>query len=319
MPAAALVPISATPIRIGEPLPFPIFDAAGRLLLSAGETPRNARHVERIQEIGMVAAEVVARLEAAAHRAPPAAPVREPQRPAPAVEMALADAPRAADCLLTGLRIPSGTPVQLSQAGDPPRRLSGTLVGVLPRSAVYVGVAAIDEHAPLASGGSPVGFRCVHGTDIVRFEARILRQELVPFPVVVLAYPAQVSVQRFRRHARCATLLDAVATNYNAADTVALPCRITNLSAGGMQLECAAGSMAVGDPISVDVVLPGPPPRYALKLVGTVRNASPTDDPDQLRCGVEFASLDANERLLVEHFVLRTLAERPRMPGPRAA
>lgn len=318
MPAAALVPISTTPIRIGEPLPFPIFDAAGRLLLSAGETPRNPRHVERIREIGMVAAEVVARLEAAAHRAPPVATPREPERAAVPVELPVADAPRAVDCLLTALRIPSGTTVQLSQPGDPPRRLSGTLVGVLPRAAVYIGVAAIDEHAPLASGGSPIGFRCVHGTDIVRFEARLLRQELLPFPLVVLAYPAQVSVQRFRRHARCATQLDAVATNYNAADTIALPCRITNLSAGGMQLECAAGSMAVGDQVGVDVVLPGPPPRYALKLVGTVRNAAPTDDPDQQRCGVEFAPLDANERLLVEHFVLRTLAERPRVPGPRA-
>jgi hypothetical protein len=69
----------------------------------------------------------------------------------------------------------------------------------------------------------------------------------------------------------------------------------------------------VGGQVGVDLVLPGPAPRYALKLVGIVRNITPTEDPDQQRYGLEFSQLDANERLLVEHFVLRTLAERPRV------
>lgn len=314
MGSRTLVPLSSTPIQVGEPLPFPIFDAGGRLLLSAGAVPNNARHVERIHEIGMVEAEVAARAEAAlrAARVEPIAPAPEPLPPAP---VRAPEPPRTPECRLTALRMPSGSPVQISQPGDPPRRLAGTLVGVLPRDAVYVALPAPEGRAPLAARGAPVGFRCVLGTEIVRFDTALLHLDLLPFPVAVLAYPEAISVQRFRRHARAPALLDGVATNYASPDVVAVPCRVVNVSIGGLQLECATLAMKPGDQVGVDLVLPGPPPRHALKLMGRVRNASATDDPEVQRCGLEFFELDPPQRLLVENFVLRTLSERPRLPG----
>jgi|GEM_PF-2346928 len=313
MPALPLVPLSSTRIRIGQPLPFAIYDTDGRLLLSPGEAPRNARHIERIHEVGMVTAEALARIEAASTPTVAATLPTPPPEPPAHTEALRASV----ECLLTALRLPSGATVQLSQDGDPPRLLSATLIGVLPRAAIYLGVLANDERAPLAASGAPVAFRCVHGSEIVRFESRVLRQDLLPFPLAVLDYPADVSVQRFRRYPRAPTSLNAVATNYTAPDAAALPCRVTNISAGGLQLECATPVIAAGDQVGIDLVLPGSVPRYALKLVGTVRSVSATEDPDQQRCGVEFSPLDANERLLLEHFVLRTLAERPRVAAVR--
>ena len=167
----------------------------------------------------------------------------------------------------------------------------------------------------LAVHGGAVGFRCVLGTEIIRFDTALLHFELLPFPVAVLAYPSQISVQRFRRHPRAPALLDAVATNYASADAVALPCRIINISVGGLQVEYGTGAMKTGDQVGFDLVLPGPKPRNALKLMGVVRNVATTDDPDQQRCGVEFMPLDPQPLLLIEHFVLRTLSERPRLAG----
>lgn len=316
MATRSLVPLSSTPIAVGQPLPFPIFDAGGRLLLSAGETPRSAQHIERIHAIGMVDAEVAERAHAA-ERPAVATPAASDARPlAPAASPPLEPAPdatRAAGCRLTALRLPSGTPVQISQPGDPPRRLTGTLVGVLPNDAIYVGLPTIDGRPALALHGGTVGFRCVLGTEIVRFDTVLLHMDLLPFPVAVLAYPPRISVQRFRRHPRAPALLDAVATNYASVDAVALPCRILNISVGGLQVEYGSGAMKVGDQVGFDLVLPGPKPRNALKLMGVVRNVAATDDPDIQRCGVEFVPLDPQQALLLEHFVLRTLAERPRV------
>lgn len=317
MASRTLVPLSSTPIRVGEPLPFPIFDAAGRLLLSAGEAANNPRHVERIHEIGMVEAEVAARAGVAL-RAAEAPPLDVPSLPEPEPALApprASEPPRPPECRLTGLRMPSGSPVQVSQAGDPPLRLAATLVGVLPRAAVYLGLPAPADRAPLLARGAPVGFRCVLGTEIVRFDTALLHLDLLPFPVAVLAYPEAISVQRFRRHARAAALLDAVATNYASPDIAAFPCRVVNVSVGGLQLECPTLGMKAGDQVGVDLVLPGPPPRHALKLMGRVRNAVATDDPEVQRCGLEFFELDPPQRLLVENFVLRTLADRSRMPA----
>ena len=43
MATRSLVPLSSTPIAVGQPLPFPIFDAGGRLLLfAAAATPVQA-------------------------------------------------------------------------------------------------------------------------------------------------------------------------------------------------------------------------------------------------------------------------------------
>lgn len=314
MTARTLVPLSSTPIQIGQPLPFPIFDAGGRLLLSAGEAPKNERHIERIHEIGMVEAEVATRAAAALHAASaPGGPAPTPAN-APAVPQPVRapEPPRLADCRLTSLRMPSGSTVQVSQAGDPPRQLVGILVGVLPRAAVYVGLPALDGRAPLAARGAPVGFRCVLGTEIVRFDTALLHFDLLPFPVAVLAYPETISVQRFRRHPRAPVGLECVATNYASPDVAAFPCRVVNLSIGGLLLEGPTLGMKPGDQVGVDLVLPGPPPRHALKLMGLVRNATATDDPDVQRCGMEFFELDPPQRLLVENFVLRTLADRPR-------
>ena len=316
MATRTLVPLSSTPIQVGEPLPFPIFDAGGRLLLSAGEAPKNERHIERIHEIGMVEAEVAARAEAALRgRTAPPAPTPEPLADAALPPERAPEAAPPADCRLTALRMPSGSPVQISQAGDPPRRIAATLVGVLPRRAVYVALPAAEGPAPLAARGAPVGFRCVLGTEIVRFESPLLEYAAAPFPVAVLAYPGVISVQRFRRHARAPANLDAVATNYASTDVVAVPCRVVNLSVGGLQLECHPLAMKPGEQVGVDLVLPGPKPRHALKLMGRVRNAATTDDPDLQRCGIEFFDLEPQQRLLVENFVLRTLAERPRANG----
>jgi c-di-GMP-binding flagellar brake protein YcgR len=315
MATCSLVPLSSTPIVIGQPLPFPIFDAGGRLLLSAGDTPRSAQHIQRIHEIGMVDAEVAERAHAAARPAKgaPATPGRSPPAPmAPAIEPA-GDALRAGACRLTALRLPSGTPVQVSQPGDPPRRLTGTLIGILPQDAIYVGLPTIDGRPALALHGGEVGFRCVLGTEIVRFDTVLLHNALLPFPVAVLAYPPDISVQRFRRHPRAPALLDAVATNYASSDAAALPCRIINLSVGGLQVEYGSGAMKVADQVGFDLVLPGLKPRNALKLMGVVRNVAVTEDPDIQRCGVEFTPLDPQQALLLEHFVLRTLAERPRV------
>lgn len=314
MASRTLVPLSSTPIRVGEPLPFPIFDAAGRLLLSAGEAANNPRHVERIHEIGMVEAEVAARASAAL-RAADAPPVDAPPIPEPIAPPRATEGARLPECRLTALRMPSGSPVQVSQAGDPPLRLSATLVGVLPRAAVYVGLPAPTDRAPLLARGAPVGYRCVLGTEIVRFDTALLHLDLLPFPVAVLAYPEAISVQRFRRHARAPALLDAVATNYASPDIAAFPCRVVNVSVGGLQLECPTSGMRPGDQVGVDLVLPGPPPRHALKLMGRVRNAVATDDPETQRCGLEFFELDPPQRLLVENFVLRTLSDRPRGPA----
>jgi c-di-GMP-binding flagellar brake protein YcgR len=312
MPAPTLVPLSSTPIRVGEPLPFPIFDTHGRLLLGAGESPRNEHHIERIHEIGMVEAEVAAMAEAAQRAgAAPAAPASRLDPPA-ALPARAAEPPRGAECRLTALRMPSGSTVQVSQPGDPPRQLVGTLVGILPRAAVYIGLPAPDGRAPLAARGAPVGFRSVLGTEIVRFDSALLHFDLLPFPVAVLAYPASISVQRFRRHPRAPTALEAVATNYASPDVAAFPCRVVNLSVGGLMLDGPTLGMKPGDQVGVDLVLPGSPPRHALKLMGRVRNATATDDPDVQRCGLEFFELDPPQRLLVENFVLRTLAERPR-------
>ena len=266
----------------------PVYDSHGILLLAAGETPQSERHVERILEIGFLAV------------APTAPPPKGP-------ELTLREGP---ECVISALRIASGTAVELDQAGTKRIRARCRYVGCLPRTAIYVGTVGPDGQSYSLDEKRRVAFSAIHGNEIVRFETAMLKQYFMPYPVAVLEYPAQVNVQRFRKHSRVTLNLQATVLNVGRAQTSPTPCRLTNISVGGLQFEVAANFAAIRESVLIEFALNGPAVRHRFKLMAAARSILRAESPGLALIGAEFVEPRPEETALLEHFVARQQMER---------
>ena len=300
--ARELAPLRRNDVRVGVPVPYPIFDAHGRLLLREGEIVDSERALSALHEQGLYSDSAQAR----------AASVRGddgPWQPAPKAEP---EGPIVVEKSFAQLKLLPGTVLHLDflgeSAGRP--RVALRLIGHLEGASVILSTVNAQGGVVPFREGELVQVKVVAGNDIGAFTALVQKGCFTPFPYIHLGYPDAVQMKMLRRHTRVETRLIVSVSHEDREGVAPVAALGVNLSASGMRLEVARELLARGDRVRIGMRLSAAGEDRTLTVSGSVRSVATASAPEgRAHCGVEFDELSPVDRLVLEHHVFQGLLE----------
>lgn len=304
MSRVPLQPVRRTDIKIGSPLPYPVYDAQGRLLLKAGEIIRTDHQLTMLHEQGMYS-----------QGAPLTRSLRRPDpvesSPEPAEAEAEPDtAPQTRR--LSELKLSPGKTLYvdfLSAANRP--RVALRLIGFIEGGGVLISALNAEGHVVPFRDNELLFVRVLTASGVATFESKVLKVHFTPFPYVVTSFPELAVFSVMRQHERIDTDLICTAANLDRfvreGSSDSLPALMKNLSASGCQIEAGPSLAEVGERVRLGFKLEAAGEEHVLSLVAAVRGVKPFGEPGQRRFGLQFEELGMGERLVVEHYIFHAL------------
>ena len=305
MSRSPLQPVRRTDIKVGSPLPYPVYDAMGRLLLKAGEVIRSEHQMQTLQEQG---------LYLATGDMQPAPRPRSSSTPEPVY----VEAPEAEDAAaardsrrLAELKLHPGKTLYvdfLSTANRP--RVALRLVGFQEGSGVLISALNADGSVVPFRDNELLFVRVLTASGVATFQAKVLKVHFTPFPYVVTSYPEAVVFHVMREHERVDTQLICSATNISRPVTGEPRPHagvVKNLSASGCQVEAAPDIADTGDRLRLGFKLEAAGDEHVLSLSAEVRGIKTYGEQGKRRYGLKFTELGTGERLVLEHFIFNAL------------
>lgn len=303
MSRAPLQPVRRTDITIGSPLPYPVYDATGRLLLKAGEIIRSEHQLVTLHEQGMYSqGETLARTRRTEYI--------EPQVETAEVALEAASPPQKRR--LGELKLSPGKTLYvdfLSATNRP--RVALRLVGFLEGGGVLISALNAEGNVVPFRDNELLFVRVLTASGVATFESKVLKVHFTPFPYVVTTYPDSAVFSVMRQHERVDTDIICTAANLDrfvregSADSI--PALMKNLSASGCQLEAGPSLAETGERIRLGFKLSAAGEEHVLSIVAAVRGVKPYGEPGKRRYGLQFEELGIGERLVVEHYIFHAL------------
>jgi c-di-GMP-binding flagellar brake protein YcgR len=302
--ARELAPLRRHDLKVGIPVPYPIYDIHGRLLLRQGEVVDSDRQLVALLEMGLYSDAVDAE--------------RVPMRnDAEAQDVAQRGAsgdaePVGVEKRFSHLRLTPGTVLHLDFLGESAARprVALRLIGQIEGGSVLLSAVNAQGSVVPFREGELVQVKVIAGNDIGAFTALVQKVCFAPYPYIHISYPDAVQMKVLRRHARVDTRLIVAATFEGQEGAAPMAGLAVNLSASGMRLEMAQGALQRGDRLRIALRLPAAGDERTLTLAGIVRTvATQAAPPGRAHCGIEFDELAPVDRLVLEHFVFQGLLE----------
>lgn len=305
MAKTPLQPVRRTDIKIGSPLPYPVYDAQGRLLMKAGETIETERQLMTLHEQGL-------------YQAPPDE-VRVTRNPAHApdfVQTEVAADPGEAEGpretrRLAELKLTPGKTLYidfLSATNRP--RVALRLVGLLEGGGVMISAINADGGIVPFRDNELLFVRVLTASGVATFEAKVLKVHFTPFPYVVTSYPDVAVFHVMRAHERVDTHLICSAVNVSRpvmGEPYPHAAIMKNISASGCQIEAPPDIADVGDRLRLGFKLEAAGEEHVLSLTAEVRGIKSFGEAYKRRFGLQFVDVGTSERLVVEHFIFHAL------------
>ncbi len=304
MAKSPLQPVRRTDIKIGSPLPYPVYDAMGRLLLRAGETIENERQLSTLHELGLYLAEGdLARSSRGASHAPEPIHVET-------AEPVEAEGARETRKLGELKLVPGKTLyIDFLTATNRPRAAL-RLVGLLEGGGVLISAVNADGGVVPFRDNELLFVRVLTASGVATFEAKVLKVHFTPFPYVVTSYPDVAVFHVMRAHERVDTQLICSAVNLSRpvmGEPHPHGAVMKNISASGCQIEAPPQIADVGDRLRLGFKLEAAGEEHVLSVVAELRGIKSLGDADKRRFGLQFVDLGTSERLVVEHFIFHAL------------
>jgi len=280
-------------IVVGQPLPFSIFSADGKLLLAAGRIVESDHARQILLNHGTRGG---ARSD---NNMPPRAAYDTAEHPTVCPLTTFQNSYRRGNA---SHRFP------LSMArNDTAEAFRTWVIGVYDRIMVVA--------APVRSNGALVAViagqawlcRTFQATSAFRFHGTVLRVAFEPFPHVHVEVPLAVEERKIRNRTRVTVLVGATLES-----PVAAPCILVDLSAGGGRIATASSVLLERDqPIRVAMTLGLAGSQYKLSLPAIVVRTFGSSDrqhPQVTFYGIKFEPLGEFESLVLHGFVNAHLA-----------
>jgi c-di-GMP-binding flagellar brake protein YcgR len=289
----ALVKVSHVDVKLGTPLEFPLYSAAGKLLLSKGYVVQSANQLERIFSVGAFRDED--------------GRGREPAGPRSATDPLLTSVAHHASGDATDDAPPA--PVSFPAMGGGPEVFQITVPNSAhaPVRANYVGslkgrslMVALDEPDPALQAGVAVDAKVLFGRSIYLFPTRIIARSDEPFDVLYLDYPQAVKRHTLRQHFRIDANLPARLLR-NDAVTTGFEATVVNLSLNGVGFALSQASLQIGEHFKLSIRLNVSGRFHAVVVNCVVRNLRNVGSG--VMVGAEFSALPEETRHLVKDFV----------------
>jgi hypothetical protein len=283
-------------IAIGYPLPFPVYDRDGHLLLRSGFVIETEKQFELLSENGLFKDEK--------RRIPLVAvkPFRDYATPEPTpTEPARGNRH---DLTFESLDVAIGARLQVERVGDE-RRYTSALIGYIPKVSVIIRTPSSDGGIVLFREGESVIVRAFSGTSAFAFTAIIIGVRYTPETYLHLKYPKHVEGAAVRQQKRVEVGLIATATRRTEGVVhEGVASRVLDLSVGGAQLQTKVTLGSPGDRLEVGFRLPTPEGDATLALEAEIRSSS-LDAEGRYCHGVRFLVLEPMQSLALRGYVAK--------------
>ena len=296
---------------LGKPLPWPVYDMHGKLLLQRGFVIASISQLEGVIANGFF---VDARWQsgAAAHSwadAPPAKPKKMVRAAALRTEETVAAPPveRELAVRMEEVRWNIGETLFLQVTDKPRIRYSVPLIGFLKNQTIFVGAPMAEGKLEFVREGQLFVVRAFAGKKAYAFTAAAVKSVLTPYPYLHLSYPKQVGCTVVRQDARAPVQIIAAASLDEGERVGAATMVDLSISGSSCLLKHPLGKAGEQGRIKFKVCAAGTDEELNLKAV--LRSVAPVSEGGEFRHGFQFAEVTMRERLILSAFVHQTLVE----------
>lgn len=293
-----LSPLPRSSIKIGEELSHPIFGSDGQLLLAAGQVVQSEKQLDELEVKGLFQipqwASRVIHSRATAGTVSPKGEIRSSTRKSEAEDPS-----------------ESGNVLKMSVEGSDETFIV-KLIGTIRRDAFLVTHPTKDGALVFIKEGQFWDFRAFYGTSVFRFNVKVEKVVLTPFPLMIMSWPKDTQVEsKVIRAARRATC-EIPATIRPSSEREPVNGYINNISTGGVEFvtrhKLRAGR---GDIFRIAFQITLGDRKYLLEPQVTVMSSNKEDSEEQLKLGLSFSALDDREfaaiHALVDHRLIQKI------------
>lgn len=287
-------------IQVGIPLPFPVYDFKGQLLMQEGAVVSSEDQLVRLQDRGLyLNKKTIDQL-----------PSSKPLTDAEKQKLADAGAPQEqlVDLKITDIKL--GETLNISPLTDETNstKYSVKFLGGQVKGSLICTAPKLDEKLVYVKEGSGFMFRLFSGKDMLNFTSIITAINNTPYPHIHLKWPAGVYSKPLRQHPRVETNIICSIVNEGNEDFkgTKFSGRMTDLSVGGTKIETRAQIGALNDKAEC---------RFKLKLINkeiffsvpcVLRNAiapSDADSSQKYTLGLQFEKIPFEELIMLQNYI----------------
>lgn len=283
--------IKAEELNVGQPVPWPLYDAAGQVVLEAGSKPESVQHIQSLVDSG-------AGRQTGSQDEPPvkAEAARQPQRELGGLS-------------LDQIKLKIGDSIQLQfQSGTENARCYVSLIGYLVDQGLIVSMPVLNGRVMLIREGQNFVVRFFSGKNAYAFSAVAKKVSSIPFPYMHLSYPHEVRGLVVRGSSRAhANIKGHVST----ADGASYKCVARDISIGGALLAVQEQLGKVGEVVSLKLPVQINATEHMLNLSCRIRSAN-TDRPSSTGIsanliGLSFESISSQDMLVITALLYQNL------------
>lgn len=155
--------------------------------------------------------------------------------------------------------------------------------------------------------GDEFSVRAFSGRHAYGFSTLVGKRSVSPFEYLHLQFPRRITMRQIRNAERIATSITA--RIMDGAEPVTT--MVTNLSATGAEVRAWEPARAVGDTISLELILDIHKVRTRVVVSALIRNTHEIADTGETAHGVEFVDVNAQTNIFLKSFVYQHLVEQP--------
>ncbi|MFC0350750.1 flagellar brake protein [Undibacterium danionis] len=321
----ALTPINKEQLKLGQALPWAVYDAWGNTLHEAGTVIRDQEELNLIVEDGYFEDYLDDKDADNAQVLPKASQANSFSQPAPKLDVKLnpieiselnensnpnntSDLNKESVMLdLDSVRWQVGETFFLQVHDNASIRYTVRLIGFVKNQSILVTAPRIDGRGAIIRDGQTFIVRAFPGKKAYAFTASALKSVYTPHPYLHLSYPKIVRCTAIRQSSRASVKIIASLSVGEPEQIGAAT--LTDISMGGTSglLKRSIGKKGDSGVIKFKVNTAGEDAYLIIPLV--IRSIVQTENSEEFRYGFEFVNIPTQSKIILSSFVHQTLAE----------
>jgi len=321
----ALTPINKEQLKLGQALPWAVYDAWGNTLHEAGTVIKDQEELNLIVEDGYFEDYLDDKDADNAQVLPKASQANSFSQPAPKLDVKLnpieiselnensnpnntSDLNKESVMLdLDSVRWQVGETFFLQVHDNASIRYTVRLIGFVKNQSILVTAPRIDGRGAIIRDGQTFIVRAFPGKKAYAFTASALKSVYTPHPYLHLSYPKIVRCTAIRQSSRASVKIIASLSVGEPEQIGAAT--LTDISMGGTSglLKRSIGKKGDSGVIKFKVNTAGEDAYLIIPLV--IRSIVQTENSEEFRYGFEFVNIPTQSKIILSSFVHQTLAE----------
>ena len=321
----ALTPINKEQLKLGQALPWAVYDAWGNTLHEAGTVIKDQEELNLIVEDGYFEDYLDDKDADNSQVLPKASQANSFSQPAPKLDLKLnpieiselnensnpnntSDLNKESVMLdLDSVRWQVGETFFLQVHDNPSIRYTVRLIGFVKNQSILVTAPRIDGRGAIIRDGQTFIVRAFPGKKAYAFTASALKSVYTPHPYLHLSYPKIVRCTAIRQSSRASVKIIASLSVGGREQGGAAS--LTDISMGGTSglLKRSIGKTGDSGVIKFKVNTAGEDAYLIIPLI--IRSIVQTENSEEFRYGFEFVNIPTQSKIILSSFVHQTLAE----------